>query len=491
MARVETLEAENRQLLVRTQALETENQELLVRTQALETENRQLLVRTQALETENQELRARLAANSRNSHQPPSSEGLRKQAALPKKKPKAKGGQKGHKGKTLEMVAEADRTEACGVEVCSCGQKLKQSALQILERRQVFDLPKPKLEVIEYQRLGCTCPACGARLSGQFPEGVNAPVQYGAGVKTLTTLLNVQGCLSYDKIRQLFSDLFGYEVNEATILKGNERMYQALEKPEQEIAGMLCQAQSAHFDESGLRVEGRLHWLHSVSDKGFTYLFVHTRRGKKALTSPYSLLPHFRGWAIHDCWSSYFAFDQCRHAICGAHLLRELQALKEQKRKWAAAFGDYLLSLYDFTHQGSRALAAGMRTWAARRYDELLALARVEEPPPEKKKGQRGRAKGSKGYNLIQRLEKYKTAVLAFAFLPWVPFTNNQAERDLRPAKVKQKMAGCFRTIQGARTYARIQGFISTIRKQGLNVFNELRAALLGDCILFLPEGAK
>ena len=472
------------------QALQELVIKLIARVESLEAENRLLLARTQALEAENRELRARLDANSRNSHRPPSSEGLRKQPALPKKKSKAKGGQKGHQGKTLEMVSQADRTEECRAEVCSCGQALSKVVMQVLERRQVFELPEPKLEVIEYQRLGCTCPACGAAVSGRFPEGVSAPVQYGAGVKTLTTLLNVQGCLSYEKIRQLFSDLFGYELNEATILNGNERTHQALERCEQQIAQALCQAQSAHFDESGLRVEGRLHWLHSVSAERFTYLFVHDKRGKKALRSEYSLLPHFRGWAIHDCWSSYFTFGECRHAVCGAHLLRELLALQEQKRKWAAAFRNYLLQLYDFTGQGRKALAAGMRVWASRRYDELLALGRVEEPPPEKKKGQRGRAKGSKGYNLLQRLEKYKTAVLAFAFHACVPFTNNQAERDLRPAKVKQKMAGCFRTLRGARIYARIQGFISTVRKHGLNVFKELRAALMGAPHSFAPGGS-
>lgn len=300
----------------------------------------------------------------------------------------------------------------------------------------------------------------------------------------------MQGCLSYDKIRQLFCDLFGYEINEATILNGNETTYQVLEKPEQEIAQALCQAESAHFDESGLRAEGRLHWLHSVSNERFTYLFVHPKRGKKALRSEYSLLPYFRGWAIHDCWSSYFAFGECRHAVCGAHLLRELLALQEQKRKWASAFRNYMLQLYDLTGQGRKALAAGMRAWASRRYDELLALARAEEPPPEKKPGQRGRAKGTKGYNLLQRLEKYKPAVLAYAFHACVPFTNNQAERDLRPAKVKQKMAGCFRTLRGARIYARIQGFISTARKHGLNVFKELRAALTGAPFSFAPGGS-
>lgn len=439
-----------------------------------------LLVRIQELEAENRELRARLDSNSKNSHRPPSSDGLRKKPALAKKR-KAKGGQKGHKGKTLEMVHNPDKTFPClPPKRCSCGHTLQGVTGQVVERRQVFELPQPKLEVIEYQRWACSCPSCNRVISGQFPETVKAPVQYGAGVKSFTTLLNVRGCLSHDKIKKLFSDLFGYPINEATIHSASEKVYQALQQSEQEIFLELLKEQAVHFDETGLRANGSLHWLHTSSSDAFTHLFVHKKRGKKALFSDYSLLPFYNQWAVHDCWSSYFGFTDCRHAVCGAHLLRELLALEEQNRKWAAAFRAYLLMLYELTKQGRGTLSAGLRVWARRRYDELLAMAEAEEPPPKKKKSQRGRVKATKGYNLYRRLEKYKLAVLAFAFHREVPFTNNQAERDLRPSKIKQKMAGCFRTLRGARIYARIQGFISTAQKHELNVFKELRAALNG-----------
>lgn len=462
---------------------------LITRVESLEAKNRLLQSKVKALEAENRELRARLDANSRNSHRPPSSEGLRKKPALSKKK-KKRGGQKGHSGKTLEMVSQPDDTKPCLPKHCSCGHSLKGVAGEIVERRQVFDLPDPKLEVIEYQRIRCTCPNCQEVISGEFPEGVQAPVQYGTGVKALATLLSIRGCLSYDKIKQLFSDLFGYAINEATLHSANKKAYEALQLSEQETFRALLLEQTIHFDETGLRVEGSNHWMHTATSESFTYLFVHKNRGKKALRSDYSLLPFFRGWAVHDCMRSYFNFTDCKHAVCGAHLLRELTALIEQDRKWAAAFHSYLMLLYNFADQGRGVLRKDLQTWAERRYEELLELAEAEEPPPEKSEDKPGPAKATKGYNLYRRLKEYKTAVLAFAFHREVPFTNNQAERDLRPSKVKQKMAGCFRTLRGARVYARIQGFISTVQKHELNVFKELCAALDGFSYSFAPAGS-
>lgn len=455
----------------------------------LATQREKFLSRIQQLEQENQELRARLDANSRNSHRPPSSEGLRKKPALSKKK-KKRGGQKGHSGKTLEMVSHADKTIPCVPRQCPCGHSLEGVDGRLVERRQVFDLPEPHLEVIEYQRWVCTCPKCDQPVSGVFPADVTAPVQYGTGVKTLTTLLSVRGCLSYEKIKQLFLDLFGYAINESTLHSANEKAFDRLQVSEQNIFRSLLAEPIVHFDETGIRANGSLHWMHTAGSEKFTHLFVHQKRGGQAMTSDFSLLPFFRGWAVHDCWSSYFHFGACRHAVCGAHLLRELTALEEQNRKWARAFRSYLLLLYDFTGQGRSALRADLRIWALRRYDELLAMAEAEEPPPRKKPGQRGRKKATKGYNLYRRLGKYKAAVLAFAFHQKVPFTNNQAERDLRPSKVKQKMAGCFRTLRGARIYARIQGFLSTVQKHQLNVFKELRAALNGYPYSFAPVGS-
>jgi transposase len=223
-----------------------------------------------------------------------------------------------------------------------------------------------------------------------------------------------------------------------------------------------------HFDETGLRIAGKLQWLHTAGNAYFTYLFVHTKRGKKALQSEGSVLKDFTGYDIQDCWASYFEFSRAKHGLCNAHIVRELQALTEEKCLWAETMRAFLLDLHAELH--NIPLTGQAVELMRQRYRQILSQADQQEPPPEVKIG-KGRPKNTPGRNLLRRLQQYEDAVLAFASVEGVPFTNNLAERDLRPAKVKQKVSGCFRTIQGAETYARLQAVISTCRKQGRNVF--------------------
>lgn len=429
------------------------------------------------------ELEARLNQNSGNSNRPPSTDGLKKKPALPRKKGKKRGGQSGHKGKTLKMVEQADIVVEHAPERCQCGHNLRDVPKQDYLRRQVFDLPPPKLEVTEHRVQVCICPACHSVQQGFFPADVTASVQYGAGVRSLSVLLNNSYALSFSKIRQFFADTFGYALNESTQVTANENCYENLTDSEQRIQQALLNSSVNHFDETGLRVAGKNHWLHTCSNAQFTHLFVHEKRGKEALNSESSLLPDYRGWAVHDCWSAYFGYQQCRHALCGAHLLRELQALIEQGSYWASRMQQLLLAAYAKSEQGQRIVSDF--DFLGRQYDYICQIADKEEPPPiQRYKGKR--AKKTKGRNLLDRLVKYKGAVLAFAQYEEVPFTNNQAERDIRPAKVKQKIAGSFRTYKGAQIYARIQSFIATARKQQLNVFKELNATFYG--ANFLPS---
>ena len=432
------------------------------------------------------ELEAQLNQNSRNSNRPPSSDGLRKKPALPRKKGKKRGGQQGHKGKTLEMVAHPDRIIEHGPQRCCCGRSLEDVSKHTVERRQVFDLPEPKLEVIEHRLQICTCPDCQSIQVGAFPFEVAAHVQYGPGVRSLVVLLNNGFKLSFSRIRQFFTDVFGYQLNESTQISANNKCYEALAQSELQIRQALLGSAVNHFDETGLRVAGELHWLHNCSNEQFTYWFVHTKRGKKALDDEPSIIPHYRGWAVHDCWPSYFRFDRCRHAVCGAHLLRELQALIEQDAPWADRMRDLLLYAYTKSDEGQSTVPDF--DLINRQYDRICQIADQQEPPPIYRYKNK-RPKKSKGRNLLERLVQYKDAVLAFARYPEVPFTNNQAERDVRPAKIKQKVAGCFRTLHGAKGYARIQSFISTTRKHQLNVFNELVATFRGDNFLTAPKG--
>ena len=294
------------------------------------------------------ELEARLNSNSSNSSKPPSSDGYKKQPAFAKKKKGKQGGQQGHKGKTLQQVEHPDKTIKHKPGPCDCGHVFNDDELNVSETRQVFDLPTPQLEVVAHQLLKGQCPNCGKWHKGSAPEGVNAPVQYGNGVKALSVLLNVDYRIPFKKIQGLFSDLFGYAINEATVYSASQQCYEKLEETEEVIKSKVAGSDVVHADETGLRVAGKLHWLHTATSKLYTYLFVHKKRGAKALNSEQSILDRIRGWLVHDCWRSYFGFLKMKHAICGAHILRELKGLIENgQSKWARVFHTLLMNVYE------------------------------------------------------------------------------------------------------------------------------------------------
>jgi transposase len=449
--------------------LEQENLLLQAANASLNTENA-------SLQSENKELKARLNKNSKNSHKPPSSEGLNKKPVLERltKAPKSNGGQKGHTGKTLEKVESPDdivvHHAAC---CCGCNEALDGSHLiKTGESRQVFDLPAPRLHVTEHQ-LGFSQCHCGTVTQGEFPAHVVSQTQYGNRIKSLSVMLNIDYKVPVERIQRLFDDLYRCSFNESTVINTNQACFERLESVEQVIVQNLLESNTAHSDETGIRCAGKLHWLHTFCSGLFTFLFVHPNRGDEALSSVHSLVKDFKNWLIHDCWAAYFTFAGCKHGICNAHILRELQALIEDGSIWAKKCQDFLIELYLATEKGTKTIddLAQKQEWLDK-YQAVCNLADEEEPPP--KKGKRGKPKNSKGRNLLNRLTKYQDAVLAFAFTEGVPFTNNQAERDIRGVKVKQKISNGFRTLNGAKSYARIQGFISTMRKQQKNVFNEL-----------------
>ncbi len=430
------------------------------------------------------DLTARLGQNSANSHQPPSSEGLAKQPLikppLPKQAGKKPGGQPGHAGKTLLFVEQPDLIHTRQAIPCTqCGLPL-QGPGQIVARLQVFDLPQPRLFVEEHQLLAHQC-ACGSQQTGHFPAGVDAPVQYGSRIHVQSVLLNVDYRVPFAKIRQFWADLTGYAYNPATLVSVQTTLDEHLIPLEAQIKEQLRAAAVCHFDETGVRVDGKLHWLHVASNEGYTHLFVHPKRGQHALLSDQSIFPACLNWTVHDCWVSYFSVGKGRHALCGAHLLRELTALIEQGSGWAKALHTYLLDAYKASRHGP--ILAPERVHWRNGYEQLCGQADQEERPPLvffKANGQTSRAKRSKGRNLLDRLILHQEAVLGFAFEPGVPFSNIQAERDLRPVKVKQRVSGCFRSESGAAVYARIAGFVSTMRKNDWNVVDELASVLGG-----------
>lgn len=448
----------------------------------------QLLTVNSVMQKRLEELEGRINQNSRNSHRPPSTDGFKKKPAIPKKKPGKQGGQKGHEGNTLKMVTNPDYLVELKADECEkCHRKINtgRTGYTLLSRRQIFDLPSIRLRSTEFQSYGCTCTHCGTYNEGKYPESVNAPVQYGAGVKALVTLLHQNGCMSLAKIRILFSDLFDAPLNEATIQQCQHMAYKKLEVEEGYIKEQLLVSKVNHADETGIRAEGKIHWLHTLGNGLFTYQFVHKKRGFDAHEPHLSILPQYTNWLIHDCYPFYFLFPKAKHGVCNAHILRELEEQAQQGRLWAKKFRSFLLRVYEKTKQGTQKLTKNQYEEALKKYGRLLKMGYSEEPPTQPPASGKARPKNSKGRNLLRRLDEKQEAVLAFAAHNCVPFTNNLAERDIRPAKTKLKVAGCFRTLKGAQVYARIHSFISTVRKHKLNPFNELLNIFSGTIPLY------
>lgn len=432
------------------------------------------------------ELEAQLKMNSSTSGQPPSSDGLKKKPAFPRIKGGRRGGKPGHQGNTLKMVDRPDKHRVYGPRKrkCLCGCELSGVRAKLTdEKRQVFDLPPQLLEVTEHRISVKQCPGCGQRHSGTFPDQINAPVQYGSRVRALINLLNVEQSLPVGRVKELFASLTGYALNENTVIGAVNRMAQDLEPDTEIIKQNILASSVAHADETGARVAGKLHWGHDLVTELYTYFFVSEKRGKIALNSADSITAQFPGTLIHDCWAPYFNLACADHGLCGAHLLRELRNLAENyESKWAGRMHDLLMYAYKFSDNGKSVLPANKLRIVRVQYARIIASADKEEPPPIINK--KGKPKKSKGRNLMDRMKKYESYVLNFALRKDVPFTNNLAERDIRPWKTKLKVSGCFRTLEGAKKYARVKGFCSTAKKHGYSVYEQLVKAIDGQSFL-------
>lgn len=422
----------------------------------------------------------RLAQNSNNSNRPPSSDGYRKPApkSLRKSCGLPSGGQKGHPGKTLVQIAQPDQIVVHPLAVCSCGADLSKVSALDPEKRQVFDLPDPKLQVTEHQAQTKVCPSCSKQVTALFPEEVLAPVQYGPSFKAFLVYLRDGQFLPLNRISQLCGDLFGYSVSEGTIESARKACYARLEPFEHRLKELLRTSELSHVDESGLRVFKGLSWLHVQSTNLLTFYGVHEKRGQEALDS-FGILPFFQGTLVHDFWKPYLNYD-CSHAFCNAHLLREMKFLKEEcGQVWAGQMSDLLLDMHKNRN------AKTLSTWK-RSYRKILLEGELKNLDPPSRTGSRSRFKKTKAQNLLARLRSYQNSILAFLRDPQLPFTNNQAEQDIRMVKVQQKISGSFRTFTGAKLFARIRSYISTVRKQKLNALKQIIQTLSSQT--FIPQ---
>jgi len=430
---------------------------------------------------------AKFGLNSKNSSIPPSKDPRRKRGAKNKSKGEKKkpGGQKGHNGSTLKKVDKPDRIEP--IEIDRRTIPIGEYKQVGFESRQVIDI-NISTEVIEY-RAEILEDAQGNQFIAEFPGGVTRHVQYGPAVKAQSVYMSQQQLLPYDRIRDYFSDQCGLPLSSGSIFNFNKSAYSLLEQFEMIARRKLILQDVLHADETGININGKLHWLHTACNDKWTLFFPHAKRGHVAMDAM-RILKSFSGTLIHDHWKSYFRYD-CDHALCNAHHLRELErAWEHDEQKWAKKMQDLLLKINQAVDKAGGRLSKETDKKFRSRYRNILTRAEQECPGPKPKSGlkQRGRIAKSKSRNLLERLSKYEPEVLRFMTDKRIPFTNNQGENDIRMTKVQQKISGCFRSFEGAQIFCRIRSYLSTCRKHDVGATEALRLLFLGQLPEFLTK---
>ena len=443
--------------------------------------------RIEELEQRVHDLERQLGQNSRNSSKPPSSDGFRKPTNSRQSGGK-KGAPKGHEGHTLRMSETPDEIIVHKLNTCPhCATSLEAVEVSGYVKRQVVDMPPPSIVVSEYRAEEKLCPCCHTVQRASFPEGVKAPVQYGDGFAAWTAYWSVYQLIPLERIGQLFADLTGYRPSEATLLSQLKRIAHIVKIDTiPVIREQLRNTPVLHTDETNIRVAKKLHWQHVVSNSAWTLMETYPNRGTGAIEGM-GVLDTFTEIVVHDCLSAYFRpVYNFQHALCNAHLLRELQGIVEHdKHKWANDMKQLLHDAWKLTKTvrgNGQPLTDESIAEIEVLYDTILERGKAEweQAAVPAKTGPRGRKCKSKAANLGQRFELHKESILRFLADARVPFDNNQAERDIRMTKVKQKISGLFRTKEGAQDFSVLRSFISTLIKQNLPLHASLVAVLRG-----------
>lgn len=423
------------------------------------------------------ELEARLGMTSKNSSKPPSSDGLAKPApkSLRGKSGRGPGRPPGQDGRTLRQAEVPDheiRHEPLACAGCG-GGGLHNAPIAGVERRQVFDLPPVRIEVTEHQLISRTC-QCGTVTKGVAPGGVNAPVQYGSRLAGIGVYLFHGQFLSKSRTVQALSDLFGVVVAASTLVAWTTRIAATLTSTALVvIRDRISRSQVAHFDETGLRVAGRLHWMHSASTPDLVLLTVHPKRGVKGMDAA-GVLPAFTGTAVHDAWAPYDTYKNVTHALCNAHALRELVYVTDTAPAPVAALAvqaiDAMITIKDLVKQ-ARDAGRDPEPDALAKSQHLLRSAIILGATTTAARATKLEAKY---HALFTRLNTRWDDYQRFVTDPALPWDNNNAEQTIRMPKLRTKVSGCLRTLTGAQEFAAIRSYTATAVRQGHNMLDVL-----------------
>ncbi|HEV7374881.1 MAG TPA: IS66 family transposase [Pyrinomonadaceae bacterium] len=450
----------------------------------LQAEVRQLHYRTFQLGCRNAELEGLSTKDSHNSSRPPSTDPpwAKRTRSLRRPTGRRPGGQAGHRGATLRLAARPNRVIEHRPQECrGCHAPLATAQVVRHNRQQVWEVVPARLKVTEHRLAVLRCPSCGKTTQGEFSGTARSGVQYGPGVKARVLYLQQYQLLPYQRTSEAMRDLFGCRLSAGTVANIVRECAEALVAIELKIKQKLRRSPVIHSDETGLRINKRLGYVHVASTAHLTHYAAAAHRGHTAMDE-INVLPRYRGTCVHDGLLAYKYYTRCRHALCGVHLLRELTYFEElgtATKAWATPLKELLLEMKREVErasaQGGRHLAADRLAELTGSYDSLVAAGLRAQQPSELPEQVRKQAR-----NLLLRLERRKEEVLRFLTDFSVPFDNNQAERDLRMVKLQQKTSGCFRSEEGARRFCRIRSYVSTTRKQGQTIMRALEGACRG-----------
>lgn len=426
-------------------------------------------------------LLGRLNKNSKNSSIPPSQDPNRAKTSQADKTNRKPGGQRGRVGKNLvpfenpdEIIeVPVDRTKLPSGHIYKNAGFSKRQVVEIHLSRHVKEF---RLEILENEQ--------GKRFRAEEPHGVSRPIQYGCSIKSMAVYLSVYQLIPYGRVEEYFRDQVHIPISVGSLYNFNEEAFDLL-KGFEEIAQKKLQTSAfLHHDETGINVNGKTHWLHGALNDKWTLFMPHKSRGKEAMDEM-DILPWFKGIAVHDHWFPYFRYTECRHALCNAHHLRELQAIVERHphQTWASLIKDLLLEMNRSVHEAGGILSAEVADAYRERYRNILKTGDKECPlplPSSEEPKKRGRIKKTKERNLLERLRDYETEALRFMEVSCVPFTNNPGENDIRMTKVHQKISGCFKSFKGAQIFCRVRSYLLTSQKHGIKATDALNALFSG-----------
>lgn len=449
-------------------ALSDDIARLTAQVEQLQTEVSQLRHHNFQLQRRNAELEALISRDSHNSSRPPSTDPpwAKRTRSLRLPSGRRPGAQAGHRGQTLRLSEHPSRVvEHRPPECRGCHSPLAAAQVVSHQRQQVWEVVPARMRVTE----------------GEFAGAVRSGVQYGPGVKARVLYLQQYQLLPYQRTSEAMRDLFGCHLSPGTVSNIVRECAAGLVETELKIKRGLRRSSVIHADETGLRINNRLGYVHVASTSRLTHYAAAAHRGHTAMDE-INVLPRYRGTVVHDGLLAYKHYTRCRHALCGVHLVRELTYFEElgaETKAWAAPLKELLLEMKADVERvsgaGGKQLAGDHLRSLTERYEHLVAAGLAAPPPPAVPEPVCRQAR-----NLLLRLERRKAEVLLFLTDFAVPFENNQAERDLRMVKLQQKTSGCFRSEEGARRFCRIRSYVSTMRKQGRGVLSAFEGACRG-----------